>query len=91
MLHSCDDEYFDALKQRNRGNHDTHTYFTIVPIGSTAVVQRGNDSPWTHSAVVDHDIKEHNNRPYKIHVTKTGHMITRIVHHIKEMPLTIEE
>ena len=42
MLYHCDNVHYDALEERHKwpDKHDTHTDFTIIPVGSTVVVQK---------------------------------------------------
>ena len=68
MLCEYDDDHYDTLKQRQQwaDGQDSHTDFSIIPIGSTVVVQREDESPWIYGTVVEHCTKDHNNRFYKI-------------------------
>ena len=88
-----DDVHYDTLKQRQQwaDKHDTHTDFTVIPVGSIVLVQREDSGPWMYGRVVDHGTKEHNNKSYKIYVMKTGCIITCTACQIKETLIPTEQ
>ena len=44
-----------------------------------------------HATVVDHGAKDHNNRSYKVCMTKIDCIITRTGCHIKQTPISTEQ
>ena len=54
-------------------------------------MQREDIGPQTHGVVIEHGNQDHNSLLYKIHVTKTGHIITRMAWHVKLKPITTEQ
>ena len=43
-----------------------------------------------HSTLMEYGFRDHNNRSYKVHMTKTGCIITRTAHHIKQIQISTE-
>ena len=58
-IYDCDDKEYEALKQRQQwvDKCDISKYFTIIPVWSTASVQRKDGSPLTHGTLVGHGSK----------------------------------
>ena len=74
-----DDEIHTALvnrQYRNEQSIDTSRNLVSLPIRSTVVVQQGDGGPWTHGTIEDKGSHNHHYRSYKIHITKTGRIIT---------------
>ena len=62
-----------------------------MPIGHTVLVQREDNGPWMHGKVVEHGSRDHHNKSYKIHMTKTSHIITRTTHCVEQTPISTEQ
>ena len=50
---------------------------SLLPTGSTVVVQCEDMGPWTHQTIIRHGSEVHNRRCYKIRVIKTGCITTK--------------
>ena len=53
--------------------HGTCKDFSIIPVWLTVAVQREDDRPKTHSTVVEHCSKEHNNRSCVVYVGRQNY------------------
>ena len=64
-------------------NIDTFKEFSDKPVGSTVAIQCEDSGPWTHGTLMSHGDHNHNNRPYKVQLTKTSHVIVRNSTYVK--------
>ena len=74
----------DRQSKYNKGK-DTSKKFVSLPIGSTVVVQREDEGPWTHATIEAKGNHNHHNRSYKICISKTGKIVICKGQHIKPM------
>ena len=44
-----------------------------------------------HKTIIDHCDSDHSGRSYRIHIMKTGKVVTKIAGHIKTTPVLAEE
>ena len=61
---------------KNDKDKDTSKNFVSLPLGSTVVVQCEDGGPWTHGTIEGKGNHNHHDRSYKIHITKTGRLVT---------------
>ena len=89
-----DDDHYKTLveiQSKAGKNYDTLRNYNLIPIGSTVVDQSEDKGPWTHGTVMGKEDNNHNDQEYKIHMTKTGQLITRNRKHVKVMPITSKQ
>ena len=58
-------------------NSDTLKEHTLIPIGSTAYVMRGDSRPLTYGTVTNNSDSDHSGKSYRIQITKTDRIMTR--------------
>ena len=85
--HDFDEDHLNALKcVKTIYNKDTVKEIIIISSGSTVAVQCKDNWLWTHGTISEHGNANYNGWLYGIQATKTGHIITRHVKHLKEHP-----
>ena len=89
-----EDEHYEVLatrQTRNCKNYDTTRSYDPFSIGSTVVVQQGDDGLCTYGTVVGRGDHNHNNRSCMIRISKTGWIVIRNSKHVKATPITAEQ
>ena len=89
-----DESNHTALKNRQTQvskDINTHKNTSFVPTGSIVAVQQEHGGLWTHGTIVRHGAEDNRGTSYKIRVTKTRCIITRVKRHVKATPISVED
>ena len=57
----------------------------------TIAVQIEDGRPWMHETIIGYGAEDHNERYYRIRVTKSGHAVVRKKRHMKTTPILAED
>ena len=68
----------ERQQNADKNKKKTQNISPCLPTGSTVAVWREDVRPWMHCVVEGHGYEDHNGRSYKIRVTKTECIMTRM-------------
>ena len=54
-------------------------------------MQQEDGGPWAHGTIERHGLDDHKARGYKIRVTETGCVISRMMGHMKATPISVKD